>query len=186
MSGFVPAHYGVWPEIVAALGVDVVGRLLAGGSFRAHALDAGRLIPLDRAIWMKSGAREVVEAGELPPTPSGHRSWGEVFLSTSDAAVPLYITVEDANGRLAILNALDDGAGAGPGPAWHPEPGETITAWVNRSEPEAEAQHRLVAAGVALSEGRLVGALETMWRETGRTVSEDTIGGLRRRARRTG
>ncbi len=104
MSGFVSSDYAPLNELRDALGIDQAGQLLAAGSLRAHAHDAdGRLVPIGSEQWGKPGARDVLASAAIQAGPAGTLSWGGVFLRAADEEVPLYGSVEDERGRLALM-----------------------------------------------------------------------------------
>lgn len=191
MTGFVPPHYAPLSEVRDEVGSERTGQLLSAGSFRAFVQDAGgRLIPIDPGQWAKPGAREVLEDGEMPPSDGGRVGWGGMFLRPEDGKRPLYVAVADHIGQLAILTAMqrrqaEEGNPDGKPPSvvasWSPDIDETLTSWLDRPEVISEAERRLKSAGVPLSEKRLEAALEVMWRATGGSVAEGTIGRIRRR-----
>lgn len=174
MSGFAPRGYFRFAEIREIMGVDEFGGWLAAGDMIAHVLDdAGNVVPIDARVWRTVEAGEIMSTGALTPTDGS-------------SPFPLFVASQDPSHLVRIMAARK--AKATPlnlvsgQPAWWPAPAETVSAWSTRAASAAEAERRIKAAGVALTEGRVCAALEVMWREAGQEVGEGTIARLRRRA----
>lgn len=174
MSGFAPRGYFRFAEIREIMGIDEFGGWLAAGDMIAHVLDdAGNVVPIDARVWRTAEAAEIMSTGALTP-------------ADGSPAFPLYVASQEPSHLVRIMAARK--AKAAPitlvsgQPAWWPASEETVSAWSTRAASTSEAERRIKAAGVPLSEGRVCAALEVMWREAGQEVSEGTIARLRRRA----
>lgn len=174
MSGFAPRGYFRFAEIRDIIGRDEFGGWLASGEMVAHVLDdEGNMVAMDDRVWRTREAADLMDAGQLTP-PDGSEPFPLYVASANPEHLTKIMAVRVAN-RPALALATGQ-------PAWWPAPDESVSAWAIRRHPEAEAERRIKAAGVAISEGRKCGALTVMWREAGGDVGEDTIARVRRRA----